>query len=74
LTHSRILGCIAVNAAPHWLGLIGAGQATLTSLRSLDLKTPPAPAGQPAASGFSVRNTPTRHGHLFVYSRDGHGT
>ncbi len=70
LTHSRILGSIAVNAAPDWLGLVGAGQIRLTSLRSLDPKMPPPPARQPTASDFSVRNTPTRHGHLFVYSRD----
>ena len=71
LTHSRILGCIAVNAAPDWLGLVGAGQLALTSLRSLDPKMPPAPMREvTVASDFSIRNTPTRHGHLFVYSRD----
>jgi hypothetical protein len=71
LTHSRILGSIAVSAAPDWLGLIGAGQMRLTSLRSLDPKMSPHPARETTvAPDFSVRNTPTRHGHLFVYSRD----
>ncbi len=71
LTHSRILGSIAVSAAPDWLGLIGAGQMRLTSLRSLDPKMSPQPARETmVAPDFSVRNTPTRHGHLFVYSRD----
>jgi hypothetical protein len=71
LTHCRLLGCIAVNAAPHWLGLIGAGQTTLTSLRSLDPKMAPTPARETVVgAGFSVRNTPVRHGHLFVYSGD----
>ena len=71
LTHSRILGSIAVNAAPDWLGLVGAGQMRLTSLRSLDPKMQPPSAREPTvANDFSVRNTPTRHGHLFVYSRD----
>ena len=69
LTHSRILGSIAANAAPEWLGLVGAGQMRLTSLRSLDTKSP-LPTQEPAAKDFSVRNTPTRHGHLFVYTRD----
>ena len=36
LTHSRILGGFAVSSAPHWIGLIGAGPITLTSLRALD--------------------------------------
>ena len=71
LTHSRVLGSIAANAAPDWLGLVGAGQMRLTSLRSLDPKMQPPSAREPAAaSDFSVRNAPTRHGHLFVYSRD----
>ncbi len=70
LTHSRLLGSIAVNAAPDWLGLVGAGQMRLTSRRSLDPRTPSPAHDATVAGDFSVRNTPTRHGPLFVYSRD----
>ena len=38
LTHSRILGGFAVSSAPHWIGLIGAGPITLTSLRALRIR------------------------------------
>ena len=33
--HSRILGAIATEASPHWLGLVGAGEATLVSARPI---------------------------------------
>ena len=35
-THARVLGAFAVHAAPPWIGLVGAGAMTLTSLRALD--------------------------------------
>jgi hypothetical protein len=71
LTHARVLGAIAAHAAPSWLGLVGAGPITLTSLRALD---PPPRQGSAmegaAAAGFSLRNPPKRYKHLFVYSRE----
>ena len=45
LTHSRILGGFAVSSAPHWIGLVGAGPITLTSLRALDLPRLPGRRG-----------------------------
>ncbi len=75
LTHSRILGGLAVSSAPHWIGLVGAGPITLTSLRALDSSTPPRPARDGAApTGFSVRQAPKRYKHLFIYSGDGRAT
>jgi hypothetical protein len=69
LTHSRVLGAFAVHAAPSWLGLVGAGPITLTSLRALDSATRSGSAQDGAApTGFSVRNAPKRYKHLFVYS------
>ena len=35
-THSRVLGGLAVHAAPAWMGLVGAGPIALTSLRALE--------------------------------------
>ena len=34
-THSRLLGSLVATATPHWLGLIGAGAVTLTSVAPL---------------------------------------
>ena len=71
LTHSRVLGGFAVHAAPAWMGLMGAGPITLTSLRALDSSTRRAPAREGAApAGFSLRDPPKRYKHLFVYSGD----
>ncbi len=71
LTHSRILGAFAVHAAPSWIGLVGAGPITLTSLRALDSQSRPASARDGAApAGFSLRNPPRRYKHLFVYSSE----
>jgi hypothetical protein len=70
-THSRVLGGLAVHAAPSWMGLVGAGPIVLTSLRALDSSTLETPAPQNAApSSFSLRNLPRRYKHLFVYSGD----
>ncbi len=71
LTHSRVLGGFAVHAAPAWMGLMGAGPITLTSLRALDSSTRQAPAREGATPvGFSLRDPPKRYKHLFVYSGD----
>jgi hypothetical protein len=71
LTHSRVLGGFAPHAAPAWTGLIGAGSMALTSLRALDgrARQPVAPEIA-AAADFSLRDTPKRYKHLFVYSGD----
>jgi hypothetical protein len=71
LTHSRVLGGFAIHGAPAWMGLMGAGPITLTSLRALDSSTRRAPAAEDVtAAGFSHRDTPKRYKHLFVYSGD----
>ena len=71
LTHSRVLGGFATHSAPAWMGLVGAGPITLTSLRALDSSTRQAPARDGATpAGFSLRETPKRYKHLFVYSGD----
>jgi hypothetical protein len=73
LTHARVLGGFAVAATPHWLGLIGAGQVSLTSLRALESQSAPAMPLGAAAAGFSLRQPARRYKHLFVYSRDNRG-
>ncbi|MGC2787852.1 MAG: PAS domain-containing protein [Roseiarcus sp.] len=71
LTHSRVLGGLAVRAAPAWMGLTRAGPITLTSLRALESSAREKPASEGAAQAdFSLRNIPRRHKHLFVYSGD----
>jgi hypothetical protein len=75
LTHSRILGGFAVAAAPYWIGLIGAGPITLTSLRPLDsAKLPELAQDGMGQAAFAVRNPPKRYKHLFVYSGEGRVT
>jgi hypothetical protein len=71
LTHSRVLGGFAPHAAPAWTGFIGAGSIALTSLRALNSSTsePLAPEGVLPVD-FSLRDTPKRYKHLFVYSGD----
>ena len=71
LTHSRVLGGLAVHAAPAWMGLMGAGPITFTSLRALDSSSRDGAAPEDeTAPDFSLRNTPRRYKHLFVYSGD----
>ena len=71
LTHSRVLGGLAVHAAPGWIGLAAAGPVALTSLRALESSTGQRPAPEGAAQAdFSLRNIPRRYKHLFVYSSD----
>jgi hypothetical protein len=70
LTHSRVLGGLAVRAAPEWMGLTRAGPIALTSLRALEsAREKPATEGA-APADFSLRNIPRRYKHLFVYSGD----
>jgi hypothetical protein len=71
LTHARVLGGFAIHAAPAWMGLMGAGPITLTSLRALDSSRQESLTPESATpAGFSVRDTPKRYKHLFVYSGD----
>ena len=71
LTHARVLGGLAVHAAPAWMGLSGAGPIALTSFRALGRPTPEAVGPEGAAPvNFSLRDMPRRHKHLFVYSGD----
>jgi hypothetical protein len=71
LTHARVLGGLAVHAAPAWMGLSGAGPIALTSLRALDPPTRERLKPEDAAPvGFSLRDMPRRYQHLVVYSGD----
>jgi hypothetical protein len=71
LTHARVLGGLAVHAAPAWMGLSGAGPIALTSFRALDPPTRERRAPEGAAPvDFSLRDTPRRYKHLFVYPGD----
>ena len=53
------------------MGLTGTGRIALTSLRALESAAHdiPAPEGS-AQADFSLRNTPKRYKHLFVYPGD----
>jgi hypothetical protein len=68
-THSRMLGSLAANAAPHWLGLVGAGPASLTWRQALDRAVLPARATEPQR-GFSARGATARRGRLLAASRE----
>ena len=71
MTHARVLGGLAVHAAPAWMGLSGAGPIALTSLRALDPPTRERLKPEDAAPvGFSLRDMPRRYQHLVVYSGD----
>jgi hypothetical protein len=70
-THSRILGAIAVEAAPHWVFLVGAGPARLISASAPDgAKSPAAGGTPPAECGSSVPKTRSWRGHLIFGWRD----
>ena len=59
-THSRVLGAFAVHAAPSWIGLVGSGPITLTSLRALDpLSRPGAPGDGPLRPAFRSATRPS---------------
>ncbi len=68
--HSRILGSLAADAAADWLGFVGAGPATLTSVRAVD-PTAPAPG-----SAAPAPKTSARAGGPFLFSlgASGHGS
>jgi hypothetical protein len=71
LTHARVLGGLAVHAAPAWMGLSGGGPIALTSLRALDPAARERLKPEDAARiDFSLREAPRRYKHLFVYSGD----
>lgn len=71
LTHSRVLGGLALHATPAWMGLTGTGRIALTSLRALKSSTREDSASEGAAqTDFSLRDMPRRYKHLFVYSGD----
>jgi hypothetical protein len=71
LTRARVLGGLAVHAAPAWMGLSGVGPIALTSLRALDPPTRERFKPEDAAPvDFSLRDMPKRYKHLFVYSGD----
>jgi len=74
-THSRVLGCIAVKAAPQWLGLIGAGPARLISTSPLDSGKPPVADGTPrgADRSFAGPKAQMWPGHFLFGRRNGHG-
>jgi hypothetical protein len=70
-THSRVLGGLAVHAAPEWVGFVGAGPIALTSLRALESSARKQLAPEVTApASFSLRSPPKRYKHLFVYSGD----
>lgn len=64
-THSRVLGSFACEAGADWLGLVGAGMATLTSVKAFASSGPRAPAASPAV----VLPARRRAGGLFLLSR-----
>jgi len=66
-THRRILGSLAADAGPDWLGLVGVGAATLISVKALDPAAPTAGAERKVAA--SARRAPSRGGSLFVFPR-----
>jgi hypothetical protein len=68
-TRSRMLGSIAVESQPQWLGLAGAGAATLISSRPLEL--PMHERAVPKAAAVAPSRPFAQRGHLFVYSREG---
>ncbi len=67
-THSRVLGSLSAAATPHWLGLIGAGPAMLTSVTTLGSIVAPTPSAEAQRSSPAVR-APERRARLLVYSR-----
>ena len=74
-THSRILGSLAADAGADWLGLVGAGPATLTSVRAVDPSAPAHAAAEPAVAA-PAPCSPARTGGLFLvpHSASPHGS
>ena len=56
-THSRVLGSVAADAGADWFGLLGAGVATLISVKTLEMTAPESAANEPGllAAGRHVR-------------------
>ena len=71
-THSRILGSLAADAGPDWLGLVGAGAATLMTVKALD-PAAPAPASAEPEVGSSPLHAPAPGGGLFLFSGSASG-
>jgi len=70
-THSRILGCCAPHAAPHWLGLLAVESLALLTLRALGAGERGAherPRGPAGSRDFGRPPRIHRRGHLFHYS------
>lgn len=49
-THSRVLGSVAADAGTDWLGLVGAGVATLISVKALNAAAPATAASEPGVA------------------------
>ena len=58
--HSRMLGSLAANVAPQWLGLVGAGPASLTLRQPLDRAEP--------RQGFTAHSATAPRGRLLAAS------
>jgi hypothetical protein len=67
-THSRILGSLAADADADWLGLVGAGAATLTSVKAVDPSAPANAAAEPEVAASAPR-APARGGGLSLFAR-----
>ena len=65
-TQSRMLGSLAAVTASQWVGLVGAGAATLTSVKSLHFSAPATAAE--AAGVDSAPSSPAQGGTVFVFS------
>ena len=71
-THSRILGSLAADAGADWLGLVGAGAATLTSVKAVDPSARANAAAELTVSASAPR-AHARAGGLFLFSRSERG-
>ena len=67
-THSRILGSLAFDAGPDWLGLVEVGSATLVSVKALGPAAPTA-AGAETKVAASARSATALGGGRFLFSR-----
>ncbi len=71
-THSRILGSLAADAGADWQGLVGAGAATLTSVKAVDPSARANAAAELTVSASAPR-AHARAGGLFLFSRSERG-
>jgi hypothetical protein len=71
-THSRLLGSLAADTGADWLGFVGAGLATLTSVNAVDPQAPapaltaPSPSTSAQAGGLVFSHGASRHGSFSV--------